>query len=250
LHTEVRQALDLLSERAQVLSICLTDRQIELFAEYITHLGRYNEHTNLVSDAQPQTVAINHILDSLTVMSAMESCLRTGRRSLIDVGSGAGFPGLVLSIMDSELEVALVDSVEKKARFLETVVDRLGLKNTHVFDARAEDLAQQRRHREQYDFAVARAVGTAQMVLELTLPLLSKGGLLILQKSLAQADEEARQAAKVAEILGGRLKGVTELDGRLLEKERVLILVEKLQATDIKYPRSWKKIKERPLGSA
>lgn len=232
------------------MQIKFSERQSDKLRLYLSHLGEYNQHTNLVSNADPMVVALEHILDSLSLIehASAQFAARKGGGRLIDIGSGAGFPGLVLAIFFEDADVVLVDSIEKKTRFLGATADLLELENVTVLTERAESLAHHSQYRETFDVATARAVGASELIAELTLPLLDVGGLLILQKTRAQSIDESHRARKASRFLGGVIRSVINLDETILEKQRSLILVEKQEHTSDKYPRLWKKIKERPLG--
>ncbi|HEY9677217.1 MAG TPA: 16S rRNA (guanine(527)-N(7))-methyltransferase RsmG [Drouetiella sp.] len=250
METEINQALEVLSERAKKLSVDLTERQSDKLAKYLAHLAKYNEHTNLVSNAQPKVVALEHLLDSITLVDTVREQLakRKGPGRLIDIGSGAGFPGLILAIFFEDAEITLMDSIEKKTNFLVEACDILELDNVEVLNDRAESMAHHPQYRETFDVATARAVGAAEIICELTVPMLTVGGLLLIQKTGAQAEDQMHQARKASKPLGGVIDSVINLDAEVLEKERCLILVRKEEPTPDRYPRAWKKIKDKPLG--
>jgi 16S rRNA (guanine527-N7)-methyltransferase len=239
-----------LSERAEKLSVTLSERQSDKLARFLVHLEKYNQHTNLVSNAAPKVVAIDHLLDSISLVEVVEAQFkkRKGSGRLIDIGSGAGFPGLILAVLFEDADITLMDSIEKKTRFLEEAVEKLELDNVTVLTERAESIAHHPQYRETFDIATARAVGGSEIIAELALPMLSLGGLLVLQKTEAQLVDETHKARKAAKFLGGVMGSIVALDAAVLEKQRSLILITKEEHTSDKYPRSWKKIKESPLG--
>lgn len=251
LNTEITQAIELLAERSEKLSVKLSERQSDKLARFLGHLETYNQHTNLVSNAAPKVVALDHLLDSVSLVEVVSNQLqkrKKGSGRLIDIGSGAGFPGIVLAILFQDADVTLMDSIEKKTRFLEEAVDLLELDNVTVLTDRAESIAHHPQYRETFDVATARAVGASELIAELALPMLTVGGLLILQKTESQLVDETHKARKAAKFLGGVIGSVVGLDEKVLEKARSLILVTKEEPTSDKYPRAWKKIKESPLG--
>jgi 16S rRNA (guanine527-N7)-methyltransferase len=242
----------MLSERAERLSVKLSGRQSDKVAGFLEHLEKYNQHTNLVANAAPKVVALEHVLDSVSLVEVISHQFqkrKKGNSRLIDIGSGAGFPGLILAILFEETEVTLMDSIEKKTRFLQEAVDLLELDNVEVLTERAESIAHHPQYRETFDVATARAVGGSGMIAELALPMLTLGGLLVLQKTQSQLVDETHKARKAAKVLGGVMGSVIALDENVLEKPRSLILVLKEEHTSDKYPRAWKKIKESPLGA-
>jgi 16S rRNA (guanine527-N7)-methyltransferase len=247
------QAIALMTERAGRLSLTLTDSQTELIRRYCRQLEQHNAHTNLVSDASPHTLITEHVLDSLALVHFIAQFKRrkrsgSARLRLVDVGSGAGLPGVILAIAVKYLDVTLVDSVAKKVRFLEQFIEEASLGDrVRAISGRAEELAHQIQYREKFDLATARAVGTLPLVAELCMPLLTIGGELYAQKSLAQLDEASRQAIKCLPKLGGAITDATTLDARILEKQRVVIVAEKRSHTAKKYPRQWAQIKQQPL---
>lgn len=194
-------------------------------------------------------VALEHVLDSLSLVRVITNHLAAKKipPRLIDIGSGAGFPGLILAIVLTELHFTLVDSIEKKTFFLNEVSKHLGLDNVDVLNERAEELAHQRRYRDSFGFATARAVGASNITAELALPLLSLDGLLILQKTNAQLEVELHNCENASRLLGGVIESPIALESAVLQKERALILISKQKNTPAKYPRSWKRIKEDPL---
>lgn len=242
----------MLSERAERLSVKLSGRQSDKLAGFLEHLEKYNQHTNLVANAAPKVVALEHVLDSVSLVEVISHQFqkrKKGNSRLIDIGSGAGFPGLILAILFEETEVTLMDSIEKKTRFLQEAVDLLELDNVEVLTERAESIAHHPQYRETFDVATARAVGGSGMIAELALPMLTLGGLLVLQKTESQLVDETHKARKAAKVLGGVMGSVIALDENVLEKPRSLILVLKEEHTSDRYPRAWKKIKESPLGA-
>ncbi len=252
---DIDQALDLLTARAEQLSVTLTLEQMALIKLFCLHLAEYNSHTNLVSDATPGVLAIDHVLDSLTLVKFIDEFKRRKRANsdsvrLIDIGSGAGLPGLILAIALPYLKVTLLDSVNKKVRFLSSFVKAAGLDNrVRTICDRAEELAHHRQYREKFEVATARAVGTFDIVAELAMPLLEVEGELYVQKSLGQLEDASRDAARALPKLGGAILDATVLDSRILGKERVIVVSEKLTKTGNMYPRTWAQMKSHPLSS-
>jgi 16S rRNA (guanine527-N7)-methyltransferase len=188
---------------------------------------------------------VKHFLDSLTIAPVLrERGLDSAR--LVDVGSGAGFPGLPLKIALPGLRVALVEATGKKARFLEHVVATLGLTDVDVLSSRAELLAHDPSLRERFDVAVSRAVAELNALLELTLPFCRQGGVMVAQKKGDVAGELAA-ALRALDVLGGRLIEVREVTAQGLADGRVLALVEKVAPTPDKYPRRPGMPQKRPL---
>lgn len=252
----LEQAIADLTARGSRLGVGLSPDAISAFGIFCRALAEYNEHTNLVADASPEVVVAHHILDSLTLVPLL-SRLHEGdtagapsAASLVDIGSGAGFPGLALAIACPHLAVTLLESIAKKTKFLQSVVDVLGEgKRVTVINARAEDLASDNRFRESFDFATVRAVGSSDLVLELALPLVRLGGTALLQKSRAQVEDEMVRAGRAAPILGGGRPELVIPDVKALEREHVIIAVRKVAQTSPRYPRSMAQMKRHGLGA-
>lgn len=212
----------------------------EKFECFRTLLLEYNQKFNLTSIVDEKEIFYKHFLDS----SAGFSLFQEGAR-VCEVGSGAGFPSIPLKILREDLSFSLVESVGKKCEFLRVVVDKLGFTNVNIYNIRAEDAAKEEKHREKYDYAVARAVARMNSLSEYCLPLVKVGGEFIAYKSGDLTEvEEATSAYK---ILGGKKEGV--LPYALPENfgERSLILIKKTAHTPPKYPRGQGKERKNPL---
>jgi 16S rRNA (guanine527-N7)-methyltransferase len=193
----------------------------------------WNQRLNLTAITDPAVIPIRHFLDSLTC--AIVTGDLSGQ-SLIDVGTGAGFPGLPLKILYPDLELTLGESVQKKADFLGVVTAELGMENVMIVGERAETIGQGVRYREQFDWAVARAVAGLPTLVEYLLPLCTLGGRMLAQKGESAA-EEMVEAAKAIELLGGAKAVLSEVELPGVENRHFLIVVEKIRSTGEKYPR-------------
>lgn len=235
--------MQLLSERTSLLGFGLTAVQLSQFDQYLQLLVQWNERMNLTAVREPQAMVLRHFYDSLTCVLATGDL--NGRR-LIDVGTGAGFPGLPLKIMFPELQLTLVESIAKKAQFLQLVSQELGLTAVAVHSERAEQLGQNPAHRQQYDWAVGRGVAEMRILAEYLLPLCQVGG-----HMLAQKGENAHSETAVAETAIGLLGGgaATFYPVQLAEKEtpHFLVCIEKISDTPSKYPRRPGMASKRPL---
>jgi 16S rRNA (guanine527-N7)-methyltransferase len=228
------------------LGVTLTNKQVGQLQTYAQLLQDFNEHTNLVSNAEPSTLLYDHFLDSLSLVPLLPNLPE--KKSLIDIGTGAGFPGLVLAIACPELLVTLVETTEKKCRFLQEVVDQLKLNDRVVIsNSRAEIIAHERKFRARFDYATCRAVGGAAMVCELTLPFLKKKGTALMQRSNRQWLEESKKIKTALAKLGAQIKQTIEVDQSILKREHCVVVLEKISFTDLKCPRPWTKIKTEPL---
>ena len=207
-------------------------------------LRSYNASASLMSEAALADVLRGHVLDSLTLLPLIRDAnLHEGR--LVDVGTGGGFPGLVLAIAEPSLRVTLMDATRKKTVYLERVSTELGL-DTEVLHARAEDAAHDPALRESFDVAVCRALGPWPVVLELTLPLCRTGGTLFGQRG-TDAEAEASAHAETAALLGGRVVSVERVGAEAGLEHRHVIVVEKVESTSVRYPRKAGIPAKRPL---
>jgi len=228
---------------AAALGAPLSPAQIAQFAAYEALLLMWNERMALTAIREPRQMRIRHFLDALSCTAA------TGPldgRSLIDIGSGAGFPGLPLKILYPDLRLTLVDSVAKKARFLETVATELGLDDVVVIADRAETLGQTAGHRESYDWAVARAVAELRVLAELLLPLCRVGGHMLAQKGDSAAAELAAAGPAIAAVGGGAARLISV---HLPETEgtHYLVVIDKAHPTAARYPRRAGVPSKKPL---
>jgi 16S rRNA (guanine527-N7)-methyltransferase len=218
----------------QVLfNVHITGRQLTALSTYEKELLEWNQKFNLTAIRDPESIRTKHFLDSFSCVLAWKS---SPPNQLIDVGTGAGFPGIPLKILYPHLKLTLVESVGKKAMFCQHMVRVLGLENVEVIQARAEDLGQKEQHREQYDWAVARAVANLKVLSEYLIPLVRIGGAMLAQKG-ESGPAEAQSAEESMQILGGKLKQLIPVHLPSVAEDRYLITVEKIAATPPKYPR-------------
>ena len=235
--------MDILAAGARALGLDLTPAQLDQFARYQAMLLDWNTRINLTAIAAPEDVQRKHFLDSLTCLAV----LPPGALRLIDVGSGAGFPGLPLLLARPELSVTLLEATGKKVKFMEHVVAELGLTGVRIVNARAEEAGRDPAERERYDWAVARAVAPLPELAEYLLPLVRVGGCALAQKG-RDAAAEAEGAARALKRLGGRLAEVRRVFVPDLEDERALIVVEKVTPTPKQYPRRPGEPRKNPIG--
>ena len=227
-------AMKALQENAFALfGVALSEQQMQQLAAYEALLLDWNEKINLTAIRDVPGIRAKHFLDSLSCALAFGL---NPPRSLIDVGTGAGFPGLVLKIAYPGMRLALVESVGKKARFCELVASELGLADVTVMDIRAEDAARLPKHREHYEWALARAVAQLPILLEYLLPLAKVGGNVLAQKG-ETGPAEVLQAANALKVLGGKLEKVIPVELPGVADGRHLVWVRKNHATPTAYPR-------------
>lgn len=223
----------LVQNAAALFNVHITGRQLACFISYEKELLEWNSKFNLTAIRDSESIRTKHFLDSLSCALAWKSN-PPGR--LVDVGTGAGFPGIPLKIMYPTLKLTLVESVGKKAMFCQHIVKVLGLEQVEVVQARAEELGQNANHREKYDWAVARAVANLNVLSEYLIPLLRVGGTMLAQKGESGL-AEAQSAEGAMKLLGGKLKQVIPVNLPGVVDDRYLILVDKVAATPPRYPR-------------
>lgn len=226
---------------AQESHLSLSDTQAEQLDLYMELLLEWNQKMNLTGITEPEEVYVKHFIDSLSVL---QKDWIPEEAKVIDVGSGAGFPGLPLAIVRPDLTVVYADSLQKRLRFINEVIEKLNIKQNILVHGRAEDLGRDKAHREQYDLAVARAVAPMAILAEYTLPFVKPGGSLIAWKG-PKASEEIREAEAAIRKLGGKTNEVFSLT--VQDMERVLVRVDKIKPTPARYPRKPRAIKDKPL---
>lgn len=228
----------ILQKGAQEIGLPLSDLQIDQFETLSRELIDWNQRMNLTSIVLPEEVQTKHFLDSLTVIRALPKGVAAGTAGarLIDVGSGAGFPGIPLAIVRPRVQVTLNEATQKKCRFLEHVLAALNLRNANVVCGRAEDVAQRPDQREMYDIAVARAVAPLATLAELCLPFVRIGGRVIAPKKQG-IESEVAAAGRAIRTLGGVSRPSIEVRVPILDEERQLIVVDKVKPTPRAYPR-------------
>jgi 16S rRNA (guanine527-N7)-methyltransferase len=229
-----------LKEKAAAGGITLSDNELNVFQKFYHELQSWNERISLTAITKEDEIITKHFLDSLSVTQALPHNAST----LIDIGSGAGFPGIPIAIVRPQCTITLLESVAKKAAFLRHVKEVLELSNITVIHARAEDVAHDPLHRERYDCAVARAVAFLPTLLEYALPFVHAGGIFIAQK--IYNDEEVSASKNALEKLGGSIKEIVPIQIERLE-ERHLIVVEKKKSTPEEYPRRTGTPSHKPL---
>ncbi len=239
-------AMESLEAGAGRLGLRLSAKQLEQFHIYWQELVEWNRRVNLTGITGYQEVQTKHFLDSLTVCLVWPPPSANAVLRIIDVGTGAGIPGVPLKILFPEIRLVLLEATEKKATFLRYINDRLGLTDVEVVTGRAEDAARQGRYRESFDIVVSRAVAPLVTLAELALPFSIVGGSFIAQKKGDLASEISR-AERAISRLGGRLREVRTVNLEELSDERQLVVIDKELATPELYPRRPGIPSKRPL---
>lgn len=224
---------ELLRNSAASIGVELNDTQIAQFIKYYEILVEWNSFMNLTGITEYEEVVQKHFVDSLVLSKAIDV---DQIESLIDVGTGAGFPGIPLKIAYPHLQVTLLDSLQKRIKFLDEVVNQLGLENVETIHGRAEDFAKPSMKRESYDVCVSRAVANLSSLSEYCLPYVKLGGCFIPYKS-GKVDEELAEAKKAVFLLGGKIEEEVKFDLPDSDISRSLIKIRKVSATPKKYPR-------------
>lgn len=234
---------EILAQKVTEAGLELSSKQLEQFNKYYEMLIETNKVMNLTAITEPEEVAVKHMVDSLL---AFDTSFKN--KTLADVGTGAGFPGIPLKIYCPSLKVTLIDSLGKRLKFLENVISELGLTDVTCEHARAEDAGKNKKFREKYDIVTARAVARLSVLSEYCLPLVKPGGMFIALKGSKYAEEisEGEQALK---ILGGKLISSDEVKLPGLDDGRAIVKIKKIKPTPAAYPRKAGTPDKQPLGS-
>ena len=225
--------VDFLKEYIQNIGIELNQDKINKLINYYELLIEKNKVMNLTAITEYKDVVIKHFADSLSIIKAVNMSEVT---NIIDIGTGAGFPGMVLKIVFPDVKITLLDSLNKRVNFLNEVIEMLGLKDVTAIHGRAEDYAKQKEHREKYDFCVSRAVANLSTLSEYCIPFVKEGGSFISYKS-GKIDEELSQAENAVKILGGKVQDVVKFPLMDTDMDRSFVVIKKMKPTAKKYPR-------------
>lgn len=227
-YNEFETEFNILSKQ---LEITLSEDEINKFYEYMKELLIWNEKMNLTAITNSNEIILKHFIDSLTITKYLNNC-----QTILDMGTGAGFPGLPLAIINKNLKFTLADSLNKRIMFLENVKEKLKLDNIELIHGRAEELGKNSENRESYDVAVSRAVARLNVLLEYLLPFIKIGGKCICMKA-GNCKEEIKEAEKAMEILGGKIEKIEEFILPNSDINRTVIIIKKEKNTPPKYPR-------------
>ncbi len=227
----------------EYFDVVLTATQQAQFQLFLDEFVKVNAHTNLSAIREPEEILQKHFLDAVSCVPIMKRFMPS---SLIDVGTGGGMPGIPLKILFPELKLCLADSVQRKTAFLSDVINKMGWDDVEVLTERAELIGRMNEHRERYDVVIARALAAMPVLVEYLLPLVKIGGRMIAQKGTS-AVAETEAAMNGIGLLGGRLDGIEEVQLPGIEERHYFVIVEKISATDEKYPRRVGIPTKRPL---
>lgn len=231
---------ELLKNGFSAMKLSVSDAQIAQLEDFTARMLDTNKVMNLTRITDPKEIAEKHLLDCASLLQAADF----SQKSVVDVGCGAGFPGMPLHILCPSCELTLLDSLGKRIRFLQGCIDAMNLSNIEAVHARAEEFAA--KHREQYDFAVSRAVAQLNVLAELSLPLVKQGGAFIAMKS-KDTDEELERAKKAIRLLGGEIEKIIDYTIPHTEITHRLVVIRKKNHTPKQYPRPFRKISASPL---
>lgn len=223
--------IEKMQEKSTFLNVRFSVKQTEQFFEYMNLLIEWNEKMNLTAITDPEEIILKHFIDSITILKNIENDAK-----IVDVGTGAGFPGIPLSIMRPDLKITLVDSLNKRLIFLQEVVNKLELKNVEIIHARAEEFGQNKKYRENFDIATSRAVANLATLSEYLIPLVKVGGKVVAMKA-SELQEEVENAKKAIDVLGGKIEMIEEFNLPQSDIGRTVVIIRKEKQTPNKYPR-------------
>lgn len=227
-HTTFNEGL---LEKASTMGVRFSVEQMDKFYKYMNLLIEWNEKINLTAIIEPNEIILKHFIDSITILKDIKD-----NSTVVDVGTGAGFPGIPLSIMNPTLKITLVDSLNKRLIFLQEVINELDLKNVELVHARAEEFGQNKKYREKFDIATSRAVANLATLSEYLLPLVKINGKAISMKA-GNASQEIEGAKKAIKTLGGNINNIEEFNLPQSDIGRTIIIIDKIKETPGKYPR-------------
>lgn len=235
--------LELLKKEASEFGIGLDENQLQRFALFYDRLSEKNKVMNLTAITEPGDVVIKHFLDSLSIVKSIDM---KNISTIIDMGTGAGFPGIPLRIAFPEIDYTLIDSLNKRLCFIQDFIDECNLDHIRTVHGRAEDLARDRKYRERYDLCVSRAVANLSVLAEYCLPFVKKGGCFAAYKT-EQVEKEAADAGHALKLLGGEIERTEHFTLGPEKLPRAIIVIRKVRETPGKYPRKAGTPQKEPL---
>lgn len=228
---EIKEFKNIINNYLNKINIMLSEEQIEKFYKYMNLLIEWNKKINLTAIIEPNEIILKHFVDSLTINKYIKE-----NSKIADVGTGAGFPGIPLKIIRPDIQLVLVDSLNKRINFLNEVIEQLNLEKIETIHVRIEEFGQNKKYREKFDYSTARAVANLSTLSEYLLPIVKVRGQVICMKG-ANIQEEINQSKKAISILGGTLNSIEEFKLAETENTRNIILIDKIKNTPNKYPR-------------
>ena len=222
---------NLMKEYGKEIQIKFTEEQLQKFYKYMNMLIEWNKKINLTAIIEPKEIILKHFIDSLTILKYVND-----NEKMLDVGTGAGFPGIPIKIMNSNIEITLLDSLNKRINFLNEAINKLELKNISAIHSRIEDYGKNNKYREKYDIVTSRAVANLATLSEYMLPMLKIKGKSICMKG-SDIKEEVKNSKRAIDILGGEIVNIEELVLPKSDNRRNLIIIKKKKNTPLKYPR-------------
>ena len=232
---------DKLKKISKQINIDLNEMQLNQFKKYMDLLLEWNEKINLTAITEENEIILKHFIDSMTLLEYIED-----NASIVDVGTGAGFPGIPISIVRDDTKVTLVDSLNKRINFLEDVISKIELKNIKAIHSRAEDFGRNKQSRESFDISVSRAVANLSVLVEYLLPLVKVGGKCICMKG-SEVEEEITEAKFAIKELGGKIESIDEFCLPGTDIKRNIIVIKKDKETPNRYPRKSGTPLKKPL---
>ena len=228
---DIKEFSNLMIDYGKEINIVFTEEQLQKFYKYMNLLIEWNEKINLTAIVEPKEIILKHFIDSLTIIKYIEL-----NKSVIDIGTGAGFPGIPIKIMREDLDITLLDSLNKRIQFLNEVIQKLELKNITAVHARIEEYAKNKQYRETFDIATSRAVANMTTLSEYMLPMVALEGKAICMKGSEISDEISKSKNSI-KVLGGEIAKIEEFTLPKSDNKRNLILIKKERQTPGKYPR-------------
>lgn len=238
---ELEEFKEELLKKAKMINVELNEKQVNQFYDYMKMIQEWNEKINLTAILEPKEMILKHFIDSMTILDKINENDR-----IVDVGTGAGFPGIPIKIAKPDTEIVLLDSLNKRINFLNNVIGNLGLQKIQTVHARAEEFGSDIKYRENFDVAVSRAVAPLNILLEYLVPAVKVGGVCICMKG-PEIDEELEQSKNALKILGGKRESIEKIDLVNSGNKRTLITIRKINKTPNKYPRNAGTPSKKPL---
>ena len=230
-----------LKDSMKKINIEITDKQVEDFYNYMNLLLEWNEKINLTAITEENDIILKHFVDCGTILKYIKD-----NSSIIDIGTGAGFPGIPLKILNNSLKITLMDSLNKRIIFLNDVIEKLKLSNIEAIHARAEELARNKNYREKFDISTSRAVANLSTLSEYMLPFVKKDGIAISMKG-SNIDEELNNSKKAIKILGGKIEKTDNFNLAETDNLRNIIIIRKIEKTPKEFPRKAGKPSKEPI---